>query len=104
MNQHFNIHPLSDESKFKPVQGSELFDGAVFYKKTELGFERSVVDLSELDTAEKKFYYKATIKKESKAGLLFVRREKPFHDFRDIQFSATVNYSPGRQIILTRKP
>ncbi len=93
-----------EEKKLKSCKANELFDGAVFYRKMPDGtFERAVVDLSEWETPEKLWYYRATIRDDSRKGLLYTRRDKPFKDFRDIEYSATINYSPGRQIILTRK-
>ena len=73
------------EDMLRPCTANELHVGATFYVKRDDGkFERAVIDLSYYTTANMLQQFKDWVKKNSREKRLFTRRDKAFHDFRDV--------------------
>lgn len=76
---------MIDEKALRPCKANELFPGAIFYLKMEDStFARCVIEMDGYSVPQKEQYRKMT-SDFSKTGCLFVRRDKPFHDFSIIR-------------------
>lgn len=73
------------EQDLRPVKASELFPGAWFYLKTEDGtFALCKIDYTWHPPGTKSLdWFRKTTLEHSKANRLFVRRDKPFHNFSE---------------------
>lgn len=81
MNQSFRV----TKDLLVPCKASELKPGFIFYIVRDDGtFDKCEVDLKCYPTPGMKEKFRAKLREWSKTGKMFRRRDKAFHDFRDM--------------------